>query len=111
MNNKIIICSFDFSLWLVLFAIEGTPDELNGGCKPLNLTHLLLASLGGLLVAAAAFAGESFLHRRKAHQGDSMGNKDQKIAPLIERKDSGRRSNLERFSHYVGTFSWISKTF
>uniref|UniRef100_A0A0D3DIS6 Zeta toxin domain-containing protein n=2 Tax=Brassica TaxID=3705 RepID=A0A0D3DIS6_BRAOL len=97
----IIICSFDFSLWLVLFAIEGTPDELNGGCKPLNLTHLLLASLGGLLVAAAAFAGESFLHRRKAHQGDSMGNKDQKIAPLIERKDSGRRSNLERFSHYV----------
>ncbi|KAH0861876.1 hypothetical protein HID58_079087 [Brassica napus] len=101
MNNKIIICSFDFSLWLVLFAIEGTPDELNGGCKPLNLTHLLLASLGGLLVAAAAFAGESFLHRRKAHQGDSMGNKDQKIAPLIERKDSGRRSNLERFSHYV----------
>ncbi|WZZ77213.1 hypothetical protein YC2023_097785 [Brassica napus] len=80
---------------------KGTPDELNGGCKPLNLTHLLLASLGGLLVAAAAFAGESFLHRRKAHQGDSMGNKDQKIAPLIERKDSGRRSNLERFSHYV----------
>ncbi|KAF3494626.1 hypothetical protein DY000_02051852 [Brassica cretica] len=105
MNNKIIFCSFDFSLWLVLFAIEGTPDELNGGCKPLNLTHLLLASLGGLLVAAAAFAGESFLHRRKAHQGDSMGNKDQKIAPLIERKDSGRRSNLERFSHYVGTFN------
>ncbi|KAG2255097.1 hypothetical protein Bca52824_074391 [Brassica carinata] len=81
--------------------VKGTPDELNGGCKPLNLTHLLLASLGGLLVAAAAFAGESFLHRRKAHQGDSMGNKDQKIAPLIERKDSGRRSNLERFSHYV----------
>ncbi|CAN7134751.1 unnamed protein product [Brassica rapa subsp. narinosa] len=30
-----------------------------------------------------------------------MGNKDQKIAPLIERKDSGRRSNLERFPHYV----------
>ncbi|KAG5391232.1 hypothetical protein IGI04_032773 [Brassica rapa subsp. trilocularis] len=79
---------------------EGTPDELNGGCKSLNLTHLLLASLGGL-VAAAAFARESFLRRRKAHQGDSMGNKDQKIAPLIERKDSGRRSNLERFPHYV----------
>ncbi|KAH0916836.1 hypothetical protein HID58_031282 [Brassica napus] len=79
---------------------EGTPDELNGGCKSLNLTHLLLASLGGL-VAAAAFARESFHRRRKAHQGDSMGNKDQKIAPLIERKDSGRRSNLERFPHYV----------
>ncbi|KAG7595782.1 Zeta toxin domain [Arabidopsis suecica] len=30
-----------------------------------------------------------------------MGYKDVKIAPLIERKDSGRRSNLERFSHYV----------
>ncbi|XP_024009155.1 uncharacterized protein LOC18994438 isoform X2 [Eutrema salsugineum] len=80
---------------------SGTRDVSNGGSKPVNLTHLFLASLGGLAAATAAFAGESFLRRRKAHQGASMGNKDQKITPLIERKDSGRRSNLERFSHYV----------
>ncbi|CAN8311199.1 unnamed protein product [Cochlearia groenlandica] len=30
-----------------------------------------------------------------------MECKDHKIAPLIERKDSSRRSNLERFSYYV----------
>ncbi|KAJ0229710.1 Calmodulin calcium-dependent NAD kinase [Hirschfeldia incana] len=30
-----------------------------------------------------------------------MDKKDQKIVPLIQRKDSGRRSNLEKFSHYV----------
>ncbi|XP_018486281.1 calmodulin calcium-dependent NAD kinase-like isoform X2 [Raphanus sativus] len=80
---------------------SGTRDVSSGGCKSVTLTHLLLASLGGLAAAAAAFAGESFLRRRKAHQSDFMGNKDQKIAPLIERKDSGRRSNLEKFSHYV----------
>ncbi|KAL0797335.1 hypothetical protein Bca101_052509 [Brassica carinata] len=79
---------------------NGTRDESNDGCKSFNFTHLLLASLSGL-VAAAAFAGESFLRRRKAHQGDYMENTDQKIVPLVERKDSGRRSNLERFSHYV----------
>ncbi|KAG7653014.1 Zeta toxin domain [Arabidopsis suecica] len=81
---------------------EGTRDVSNGGCKSVDLTHLLLASLGGLAAAAAAaFAGESFLRRRKLDQGASMGYKDVKISPLIERKDSGRRSNLERFSHYV----------
>lgn len=87
-----------------MFVIEGTRDVSSGGCKSVTLTHLLLASLGGLAAAAAAFAGESFLRRRKAHQSDFMGNKDQKIAPLIERKDSGRRSNLEKFSHYVGKY-------
>uniref|UniRef100_A0A1J3ERQ0 Zeta toxin domain-containing protein n=1 Tax=Noccaea caerulescens TaxID=107243 RepID=A0A1J3ERQ0_NOCCA len=80
---------------------EGTRDVSSGGCKSVYLTHLLFASIGGLAATAAAFAGQSFLSRRKAHQGYFMGNKDQKIAPLIERKDSGRRSNLERFSHYV----------
>ncbi|KAL0724045.1 hypothetical protein Bca4012_038644 [Brassica carinata] len=68
----------------------------------LNLKFYLPSSLGGLAAAAAAaFAGESFLRSRKTHQGVCMGNKDQKIAPLIERKDSSRRSNLERFSYYV----------
>ncbi|KAJ4870123.1 P-loop containing nucleoside triphosphate hydrolases superfamily protein [Raphanus sativus] len=81
---------------------EGTQDVSSGGCKSLNLNHLLLASLGGLAaVAAAAFSGESFLRRRRTRQGVCMGDKDQKIAPLIERKDSSRRSNLERFSYYV----------
>lgn len=84
-----------------LFAIEGTRDVSSGGCNSLNLNHLLLASLGGLAAGAAAFAGESFLRRRRTHQGASMGNKDQKIAPLIGRKDSSRRSNLEIFSYYV----------
>ncbi|KAH0905557.1 hypothetical protein HID58_037384, partial [Brassica napus] len=81
--------------------IEGTRDVSSGGCKSLSLNHLLIASLGGLAAAAAAFAGESFLRRRRTHQGVCMGNKDQKIAPLIGRKDSSRRSNLERFSYYV----------
>ncbi|CAF1923669.1 BnaC05g02390D [Brassica napus] len=80
---------------------EGTRDVSSGGCNSLNLNHLLLASLGGLAAGAAAFAGESFLRRRRTHQGACMGNKDQKIAPLIGRKDSSRRSNLERFSYYV----------
>ncbi|XP_010483366.1 PREDICTED: uncharacterized protein LOC104761894 [Camelina sativa] len=79
---------------------SGTRDVSCGGCQS---THLFLASLVGLAaVVAAAFSGESLLRRRKLyHQGDSMANKDDKIAPLIERKDSGRRPNLERFSHYV----------
>ncbi|KAG7645033.1 putative Zeta toxin domain, P-loop containing nucleoside triphosphate hydrolase [Arabidopsis thaliana] len=78
---------------------EGTRDVSNVGCKSVDL---LLASLGGLAAAvAAAYAGELLLRRRKLDQGASMGYKDVKIAPLIERKDSGRRSNLERFSHYV----------
>ncbi|VVA89919.1 unnamed protein product [Arabis nemorensis] len=82
---------------------EGTRDVSNGGCKSVNPTYLFFASLGGLAAAtAAAFAGESLLRRRKkAHnQGGSMV-KDQKVIPLIERKDSSRRSNLERFSYYV----------
>lgn len=94
-----------------MFAIEGTRDVSNGGCKSVDLTHLLLASLGGLAAAAAAaFAGESFLRRRKLDQGASMGYKDVKISPLIERKDSGRRSNLERFSHYVGKYTYIFRS-
>lgn len=96
-----------------LFAIEGTRDVSNGGCKSVNLTYLFLGSLGGLAAAAAAaLAGESLLRRRKKapNQGDSMV-KDQKVIPLIERKDSGRRSSLERFSHYVGTYSYIFDTF
>ncbi|EOA39428.1 hypothetical protein CARUB_v10012550mg [Capsella rubella] len=82
---------------------SGTRDVSCGErCKA--SAHLFLASLGGLAaVAAAAFAGESLLrHRRKLNQADPMGIKDEKISPfIIERKDSGRRSNLERFSHYV----------
>jgi hypothetical protein len=102
--------SFSLSLSLLLsfvdfFAIEGTRDVSNVGCKSVDL---LLASLGGLAAAvAAAYAGELLLRRRKLDQGASMGYKDVKIAPLIERKDSGRRSNLERFSHYVGKYSYI----
>ncbi|KAL1188829.1 Calmodulin calcium-dependent NAD kinase [Cardamine amara subsp. amara] len=81
---------------------SGTIDVCNGDCKSVDLTHLLLTSLGGLAVAAAAaLAGKSLLRRRETHQGESMGTKVEKIAPLMERKDSGRRSNLERFSHYV----------
>ncbi|KAF8111692.1 hypothetical protein N665_0073s0050 [Sinapis alba] len=80
---------------------EGTRDVSSGGCKSVTIKHLLFASLGGLAAAAAAFAGESFLRGRRTHQSVCMGNKDQKIAPLIERKDSSRRSNLERFSYYV----------
>lgn len=99
-TNYIVLLIIEF---VDLFAIEGTRDVSNGGRKSF---HLFLASLGGLAAAAAAsFAGESLLRRRKLNQGDSMGNKDEKIAPKVERKDSGRRSNPERFSHYVGKYT------
>ncbi|KFK42768.1 hypothetical protein AALP_AA1G037100 [Arabis alpina] len=81
---------------------EGTGDVSNGGCKSVNPTYLFLASLAGLAaVTAAAFAGEILIRRRKHNQEGGSMVKDQKVIPLIERKDSARRSNLERFSYYV----------
>ncbi|KFK42767.1 hypothetical protein AALP_AA1G037100 [Arabis alpina] len=81
---------------------SGTGDVSNGGCKSVNPTYLFLASLAGLAaVTAAAFAGEILIRRRKHNQEGGSMVKDQKVIPLIERKDSARRSNLERFSYYV----------
>ncbi|KAF5752362.1 hypothetical protein HS088_TW01G00270 [Tripterygium wilfordii] len=55
------------------------------------LAHILAASFVGLVAAAA-----THYRRRKSKPG-----RDQSIIPLLERKESGRVANLERFSYYV----------
>ncbi|XVF28689.1 hypothetical protein REPUB_Repub15cG0051500 [Reevesia pubescens] len=55
------------------------------------ITRIVAASVVGAIAAAAA----SYCRRK------SKPVKDQSIIPLLERTESGRVGNLERFSHYV----------
>ncbi|XVF62963.1 hypothetical protein PTKIN_Ptkin09bG0051000 [Pterospermum kingtungense] len=64
----------------------------DGHGKPI-ITRVLAVSAFGAMAAAAAAATYC---RRK-----SKPVKDQGIIPLLERTESGRVGNLERFSHYV----------
>ncbi|XP_010522496.1 PREDICTED: uncharacterized protein LOC104801096 isoform X2 [Tarenaya hassleriana] len=74
------------------------PSEEGGdGGKAVNLRHLLLGSLAGIAAASvAAIAGKAL------RRSGECSMKDNRIVPLVERRESGHRLNIERFSHYVG---------
>jgi hypothetical protein len=63
--------------------------------KVIRLTHVLAASFAGLIAAAAAS------HYRKQLSTVVL---DKKIIPKVDRSESGRIGQIEKFSHYVGMF-------
>ncbi|KAK2455831.1 P-loop containing nucleoside triphosphate hydrolase superfamily protein [Trifolium repens] len=60
--------------------------------KAIRLTHVLAASFAGLIAAAAAS------HYRKQVSTVVL---DKKIIPKVDRSESGRIGQIEKFSHYV----------
>lgn len=66
--------------------------DQDAGHGKVIITRVLAASVIGAIAAAAA---ASYCRRK------NKPVKDQSIIPLLERRDSGRVGNLERFSHYV----------
>ncbi|KAK2455848.1 hypothetical protein P8452_02931 [Trifolium repens] len=60
--------------------------------KVIRLTHVLAASFAGLIAAAAAS------HYRKQLSTVVL---DKKIIPKVDRSESGRIGQIEKFSHYV----------
>lgn len=67
--------------------------HLDNGHDKAIISHIAAASFIGAFAAAAAS------HYRRQKYKHHMGNQD--IVPLLDRTESGRVGNLERFSHYV----------
>jgi len=65
----------------------------------MKLSHVL-AVFAGLIVAATALRhGSRVVEKQK---------KKKKVVPLLQRTESGRLGEIEKFSHYVGTMFLLS---
>jgi len=65
----------------------------------MKLSHVLAVSTAGLIAAVTATAFSHYWWRERV-RGEHR--KNNKVIPLLQRTESGRLGEIEKFSHYFG---------